>query len=137
MKGCKVLLTVVIGLMTVSWAVAQQETVVANVPFDFSVHDTTLPAGEYKVSVTGDHLLCISSVKGKDHLFVTINSVYSATPMTQSELVFHRYGHQYFLSEVWVAATETGDSLPATKRERQSARNGTGNVTAVIAQVAK
>jgi len=135
MKECKVLLAVVIGLMTTSSAVAQQATVVANVPFDFSVHDATLPAGQYKISETGDHLLSINSVNGK-HLFTTINSVDSATPKTQSELVFRRYGDQYVLSEIWIAATEIGDSLPPTNRERHL-RAGTGGAALVIAQVAK
>lgn len=137
MKGCKVLLAVVIGLMTISSAAAQQATVVANVPFNFSVHDITLPAGEYTISGVGDHLLYISGVNGK-HLFITINSVDSVTPKTRSELVFHRYGEQYFLSEVWMTATETGDSLPPTKRERQMlTRTGTVSGTSVIAQLVK
>jgi hypothetical protein len=34
-------------------------------------------------------------------------------------LVFHRYGNQYFLSQIWDGRSNAGIELPESKREKE------------------
>ena len=76
-----------------------------NIPFEFSVGDSKLPAGDYSVgralSTSGDTVLLISNVKHSDSAFPLTNSAQSLDPKDVNTLVFHRYGDQYFLYQVW------------------------------------
>jgi hypothetical protein len=38
-------------------------------------------------------------------------------------LVFHRYGSQYFLAQVWSAGNSEGRELPRSRAEREVASN--------------
>jgi hypothetical protein len=40
-----------------------------------------------------------------------------------SKLVFHRYGSQYFLAQVWSAGNSEGRELPRSRAEREVASN--------------
>ena len=40
----------------------------------------------------------------------------------QSKLVFNRYGDQYFLSQVWMAGSDTGRDLSPSRNERNLAK---------------
>ncbi|PYX30591.1 MAG: hypothetical protein DMG80_11925 [Acidobacteria bacterium] len=46
----------------------------------------------------------------------------------ESNLVFRRYGDQYFLGEVWISGRSTGRELPSSRKERltkqESAKHG-------------
>src|SRR5881628_2739689 len=82
-------------------------TLRANIPFDFTVADKKLPAGEYSVGRarqdSGDSILLISSVDGRSSTFGSSIPVETQAPKDEGTLVFHRYGDQYFLSQVWPA----------------------------------
>jgi hypothetical protein len=41
---------------------------------------------------------------------------------SHAKLVFHKYGDQYFLAQVWDEGSTTADNLMATKAERDAAR---------------
>ena len=42
---------------------------------------------------------------------------------TASKLVFHRYGSQYFLAQIWTAGYEQGKELPKSSRESEVAQD--------------
>jgi hypothetical protein len=90
-------------LLATASAYAQTGVVKANVPFNFIVNKTQLPAGEYKIlplGITGS-ALSIQSPDGKViKEFLPNACTTSETPKT-SKLVFHRCGAQYFLAEIW------------------------------------
>jgi len=93
-----------------------------NVPFDFVVANKKLPAGKYLISRAqpnaGDLLLAVTS---KDNLVNTFSftvPVQVLTPTDKGKLVFHRYGEQYFLSEVWPAGATTGRVVAKSRAER-------------------
>lgn len=44
-------------------------------------------------------------------------------PQEKAKLVFTRYDDQYFLSQVWSPADNTGLELPKSRSERTLARN--------------
>src|SRR5262245_4086983 len=78
-----------------------QARLIANVPFDFYMEQKTLPAGSYEVLSISNKVDLIQNTKTDDASFliraVHIQAVHDHGPMT----IFHKYGSQYFLSEIW------------------------------------
>jgi hypothetical protein len=121
---------VAIGMTMVGSAQAQSlaGTIKVNIPFDFQVADTKLPAGTYDVrrlpQSSNDSVLMISNVHdGQTAVRLTI-SVQTPEPKDKGTLVFHRYGDQYFLFQVWPAGSETGRALPRSRSEREAKQKG-------------
>lgn len=119
------MLTLVVGLVLAAAVVSANGQVTshlatADIPFDFIVADKTLPSGKYTVrAATGDGQgLAIRSVDGKSSVIRLSNSAEDTSKKRNARMVFHRYGQQYFLAEVW-----TGDSygrrLMQSKKERR------------------
>jgi hypothetical protein len=42
--------------------------------------------------------------------------------MKEGVLVFHQYGDEYFLTEIWPAGGQTGRALPKSRAERELQR---------------
>jgi hypothetical protein len=99
----------------------------ANVPFKFTVGDTTLPAGRYYVKQLDGmepQVLEISSADGRVTVaFLTDNAQANGTP-AKSELVFDRYGDRDFLRQVWLGGQQTGAELPQSRAEKKAAHHG-------------
>src|ERR1700688_1750074 len=70
-----------------------------SIPFNFIVGSRTMPAGQYTVENVRP-LLILKSADG-GILNVITDSIQSLNAATVGKLVFHGYGNQYFLSEVW------------------------------------
>lgn len=68
----------------------------ADVPFSFMVGSTAMPAGDYGVVLT-DRIANLSG-QGED---AGIVGQAAHNDATTAKLVFHKYGNQYFLAEVW------------------------------------
>jgi hypothetical protein len=94
----------------------------ANIPFDFNVGSTSLPAGRYAIerSSTGG-VLRIVSLDGKKSIFVPILEAYNRKPQSRAQLEFRRYGTERFLSQVrqW---GDTRYEIRKSKREREVAK---------------
>ena len=95
----------------------------ANIPFDFIVGEKKLTAGEYRLQraqqSAGDLILQISSRDGQSNITRLTFSVTTRDPQDKAKLVFHRYGNEYFLSEIWPAGGLTGRELPKSRSERE------------------
>jgi hypothetical protein len=93
--------------------------VIADIPFDFIVADQTLPSGKYMVrAVTSDgEGLRISNLDGKASIMRLSNSVTGKSDKRHARMVFHRYGQQYFLAQIWSDDAD-GRQLRECKRER-------------------
>lgn len=95
----------------------------ANIPFAFMVGNTQLPAGKYSVSRvlpdSGEGVIKINSLAGKASALRTTIPVTRGKPWNKATLVFHRYGDQYFLVQVWAAGESTGLTFPRTRSERE------------------
>jgi hypothetical protein len=114
---------------TAMTAVAQDKVHV-NVPFDFTVRGTTLPAGSYtitRVREDNPELLSIRSADGRQLLAFTTGM--DSSPATAGSLVFHRYGEAYYLSEVKTAKGKY--TFPRSRPERISAANETASEISV------
>ena len=119
-------LAVVLGVLTLS---APKPVVAAdiraNVPFSFTVDKKVLPAGTYNVTSSNAHALLISSFGAGA---VTMGQRAESTSGSP-RLVFHRYGTEYILREVWMGGA-SGYQLRETARERELAGNRGGVNTA-------
>ena len=118
LKGLAMLMAVMaMALVTaVATANAQSQNTKANVPFEFTVGDKSLPAGAYAISAvtsSGDTLR-IRSVTGS---YSTVQVTMTASGKSDhAKLVFHRYGERYFLAEIW--SGEGGRALAPSREER-------------------
>lgn len=95
---------------------AQEHTVKANIPFDFTVNNNVLPAGTYTISSVSPYAVQVRNVKGRIAEFSAVHNddKRSTTPV----LVFQRYGNQYFLHEI-LAANAMNVTVPRSKREQR------------------
>jgi hypothetical protein len=105
-----------------------------DIPFDFIVRGRTLPAGTYQIKRFSDAVdgLSISNVASThhDHIMFETAPVSEARALKRSEVVFHRYGDRYFLSEILTGGQETGAELIPSHAERQLKREMQSNMNA-------
>jgi hypothetical protein len=109
----------------------------ANIPFDFLVADKKLPAGEYLIGRaldSDDSVLVIKSVAGRVNALRLTSPIETQAPKdartaAEATVVFHRYGDQAFLSEVWPPGATVGRMLTESRSEREAkARTLAGNM---------
>jgi hypothetical protein len=116
-----VLLVVVLALASaVASANAQSRNkVIADIPFEFNVGYKTMPAGEYLVEVvaTAGNALMIQSANRTNSVVRLSEATDRATNRPHARLLFHRYGQQYFLAEVWNGLDNTGRQLLKSQEE--------------------
>jgi len=96
--------------------------VLANIPFDFSVGNTTLKAGTYTIELQSD-ILAFSSDDGKEHKFAFTVPGDSSNQSQEPHLVFTKYGNQAFLAKVFLAGDENYHELLRSSRERELIKN--------------
>jgi hypothetical protein len=93
----------------------------SNIPFDFMVNGKKLPAGKYIVETGSQTTMAIRSFETKQGA-VSIAQPFQVRAGGKPQLIFHRYGNQYFL--VKVLSDTGGRELPRTKAEREAAKAG-------------
>ena len=109
----KTLKTIILSVGAVAlWGTSclHAQTATADIPFEFSVQNTTLPAGEYTMSPmstssassTSRDLMVIRNVKTRKAVLVLAPSNESEYKGSndKSVVLFHRVGDRYFLAEV-------------------------------------
>ena len=123
-------------IVTTGSAQAQSTPVRVNVPFDFTVANKSLPAGRYEVSRVqqygSDNIIAISSTDGHQKLVCLTYTARSLDPKQKVMLVFHRYGEQNFLYQVWPGDSSTGRVFAKSRSEREinrKAREAARNTT--------
>ena len=128
MKSSLILITVCLWF-TVAAVFAQttpsQQLMKVNIPFAFGVEDQSLPAGQYLVfTVTPERSIRIVSADGKHSAIVNTLPNYAKEPSSNSRLVFHSYGNEYFLAEVWTAGQDVARNPLSSRKAMESASNG-------------
>jgi hypothetical protein len=110
----------IIVTLTVAGFAALRTRVEANVPFDFMVSGKTLPAGQYSIALTdkGDALMIRNGETKQGVIVMARNCEVAAAGKPQ--LIFNRYGNQYFLAKV--LGQTSGNELLKSKAEREAAR---------------
>jgi len=95
----------------------------ANIPFEFTVGNTTMPAGEYTISSSTRNVVDLKSANRT--LMATVGGSQSYVEKKSNsagELVFAKYGDTYNLRKVWTAGQTTGYYIVKTNTERITER---------------
>ena len=120
-------------------AMAQQQGLRANIPFDFTVGDTSMPAGEYSISSPSYDVL---ELKSDSHIVLIASSRSYNESNSGGRLVFGKYGDQYFLHEVLCPSLDSLNLRVSTSKTEKRAResvmeasaHGSGEQTMVAAR---
>jgi hypothetical protein len=111
-----------------------QTTATADIPFEFTAQNTTLPAGEYTMSSasTTHGVMLIRNVETRKAILVLASSSASGYRGTgdKNVVVFHKLGDRYFLADVKTDAV-CGHVGPS-KLERELASEGKGQPMAAV-----
>jgi len=103
----------------------------AEIPFQFHVGTRELPAGKYRIHLLDEgslRVMEISSTAGSTSaLFQVLESDTKSAP-AQSELIFNKYGDNYFLSKLYDEGNPSGSELIESRYEKQLSKG------AVVAQ---
>jgi hypothetical protein len=89
-----------------------------NVPFAFQIGSTRLSAGSYVVSNPEEFILLLQD--GTHSTLAMSSHELSNTPAKASKVVFHRYGSEYFLREVWLKGRSEYLTCSESKAEREA-----------------
>jgi|SRR4029434_9252798 hypothetical protein len=94
----------------------------AKIPFDFNLGDKKLAAGEYTFSrlsgFSDNRIMLVRSRDASSHVFQSTSVAQVLTPKDESTLVFHKYGDQYFLEQIWSGGEQEGTQVPESRSER-------------------
>lgn len=114
--------TLLVAALALVPAVSEAGAVKGTIPFSFSVNDATLPPGGYLITSNqpGPGVVVI---RGATRVLIAMTTPRGRSEDFQPRLVFHRYGEDYFLRQVW---TDGGSGLDVresgTERDRREGR---------------
>jgi len=130
------LVTAIITAGASAQAQTLQYKLTVDIPFDFTVSGQKLPAGQYWIgraqSSIGDTVVQFQSSDLHNVANRFTVPIVTFKSKKRGELVFHRYGEQYFLSEVWPSGGGTGRAFLKTRTERELARSASQNGIAAV-----
>ncbi len=119
----------------------KQVSLKGDIPFEFVVGNTTMPAGEYTIKAGGDgSRLAVVRIQSADYqtsVNVLSVSAYTGKNQGESKLVFHRYGSQYFLSQIWSSGRSEGRQLPGSRTERELVKSASAGPSQTVILLAK
>ena len=122
-----------VALLGASGLHAQTEAT-ATIPFEFSVQNTTLPAGDYTMSAASKShdVMSIENVETRKTILVLAPSNVSEYKGAKDKnvVLFHRIGDRYFLAEVKTDAVR--GHVGPSKLERELASEGKGQPMAAV-----
>ncbi len=139
MKTLKIMILSVgaVALLGASGLYAQNKAT-ADIPFEFTVQNTTLPAGAYTVSSASPthNLMSIRNDETKQTVLVLAPGGETGyrRAWDKNVVVFHKAGDRYFLAEVKTDAV--CGSIAPSKVERELASTGGEQLAAVIVPAA-
>jgi hypothetical protein len=125
-------LLVLIALATLATALTTNafgqagKRVAANVTFDFQIGDRTFPAGEYwigSLSRQSDNILRIRSIGDANRNEIILANHSREGKRQTPRLVFHKYGENYFLSNIFLDTEQWGYSIRPSRRQRESTKD--------------
>lgn len=128
-------LNLVLMLTVVSAAAQSKRSRVTNIPFNCIVGGKTLPAGDYTVEPNrrdSEKVWLIQTRDGGTSAFFNTIPLRASETQEQTRLVFHKYGNQYFLSQIWTAGGNSGRELLMPRQERELAKKIEGEKIVVV-----
>lgn len=128
-------MVVVLAVGSAYAQLASPGVVKVNIPFSFTANQKAFPAGEYKVKNSGTaRVLLISAEDSSEQGLISTMDVEANQSSAQTKLIFHRYGDQYFLSQVWVRGEASGHELPTTRTEKELMAKAASDSVAILAR---
>ena len=112
------LMGVTIGTLSAVNASAQVPTrLVMTVPFDFQIHEKTMPAGEYSLRTDNRilYITCEAQPKLSQIVLTTATAHKGDRP---ARAIFQRSGDRYYLSQVFAGPQQAAWELPPSRRVR-------------------
>jgi hypothetical protein len=103
----------------------------ADIPFQFHVGNKELPAGKYRIHMLDNSDLTameIISADGSASAVFQIQESDTNSAPTKSELIFNKYGHDYFLAKLFDEGDPSGSELIESAYEKRISKG------AVVAQ---
>ncbi len=101
---------------------AQADVVTIEIPFGFTVENTTLPAGTYQITKIKDGNYRIANEKGDQKAMFMTETATNPKPARSFTLMFNVYGDQYYLSKFFHQGMTVGDAIPQTAAEKELAQ---------------
>jgi hypothetical protein len=108
-----------------------------NIPFKFTVENTTLPPGKYiirRVFSDDPQALTIQSANFSVAVDFLTNSAETEQTPNKTHLLFNEVGNRYFLSQIWTQGENIGSQLSPSRAElrleKLAAKQGTKAVMA-------
>jgi hypothetical protein len=90
----------------------------ANIPFEFRMGDKLIPSGVYLIQMSdGSVILREEGGRLVSASLMTLPKSRTTQP-DRGELVFNRFGSEYFLASVWTPFSRQGRVLMKSKREK-------------------
>jgi hypothetical protein len=127
MKKQVLTLVTLLGLLLVNGAAYAQSSrrIIADVPFDFVVGNKIISAGHCEVEPIGssEKAVLVRNANFQSQAIVVFQGTQSLKPATETVLIFHRYGDQYFLSGTKIAGSNVGRKIYVSPREVKLAKN--------------
>lgn len=96
MKKISFAIACIVVLSLCAGSAAAQQLATATIPFGFSVHDKTFPAGAYQVRYLGSSMVRLEKVEGGEG--VTLVAPSAIRQSSGMDLKFRQYGEQRFLA---------------------------------------
>lgn len=119
------ILSLLLMVTAVSVCAQSERRKVTTIPFSFIVGQKTLPAGEYRLEPNrkdSHNVWLIQSRDGGTSALFTTMPVRSSETQEKTKLIFHKYGDQYFLSQIWTPGSQSGRELLMPRLERELAK---------------
>jgi len=100
----------------------------ANIPFQFHVGNKEFPAGNYRIRTVDNDNLGVMQITSIDSTVSAVFQVHEAdansTP-SRTELIFNKYGNNYFLSKLFDEGNRSGSELGESRYEKQVSKMDT------------
>ena len=94
----------------------------ANIPFQFHAGNAKFPAGKYLIHVLDNTDLTVMEIRSADGSTSALFEVHDAEANSapgKSELIFNKYGNDYFLSKLFDEGDPSGSELIESRAEKQ------------------
>ena len=137
MKRATLYLTVILAFALCPILSQAQAMLRANIPFDFSVGSKTMSSGVYYIDRAANQMQLLRNPETNATVFVASNSLGNPykIDLSKNVLVFHRYGSEYVLTEIW--ASGVGHQVRQSNRTSELAKSGKPEKVIVAMVVSK
>lgn len=112
-------LLIFLTISSVNAIYAQSGTIVrAHIPFDFSVKEKTIPAGDYVINRADDggRVWFLYSYENRQSVVLLAMTVQGKDSFGKGKLTFRRYGEKYFLASIETSGNQI--KLPKSREEK-------------------